>query len=143
MNIVINASPIIFFAKLGIVQSLPDMFDPLVIPKGVRNEIVKGKDEAATWINDDGKPYIQDVGSVPDIIKAWDLGRGESQVLAFSQKNTNFIVGIDDKAARNCAKSLNLQMIGTLGLILLAQKQTIVEDATPYLYKLPELRLPN
>ena len=86
MNIVINASPIIFFVKLGIVQSLPDMFDPLVIPKGVRNEIVKGKDEAATWIKNDGKQYIQDVGSIPDIIKAWDLGVGESSFGIFPKQ---------------------------------------------------------
>lgn len=138
MNIVINASPLIFLAKLGIIDVLPRLFKEFVIPQGVRSEVARGRDEAADWINENGGQYIKDVGPVPDIIMAWDLGLGESQVLAFSKKHANFIAGIDDKAARNCAKSLNLDIIGTIGLILLAQRQKSIDDATPFLLRLRE-----
>lgn len=90
MNIVINALPIIFLDKLGLVHLLPDMLDSVVIPKRVQDEIVQGRDEATRWINDDGQQYIKDVGPVPDIIKAWDLGgRGIPNVGVF-QKQCKF-----------------------------------------------------
>jgi len=45
---------------------------------------------------------------------------------------------LDDQAARNCALSYRLKIIGTIGLILRAQKNEVVKDGEPYLNKLIE-----
>ena len=68
MNIVINASPIIFLAKVGIVQVMPNMFDSFVIPEGVKSEVLRGRDEAADWISEQANKYIKAVGPIPDLI---------------------------------------------------------------------------
>lgn len=43
---------------------------------------------------------------------------------------------MDDKAARNCAYGLNIQVIGTIGLLLVMKKQNIIDDIENQLKKL-------
>jgi predicted nucleic acid-binding protein len=136
MKLVINASPIIFLAKLELIGYVPSMFEEFVIPTGVKDEILQYNDEAHKWISDKGNSYIRDVGNIPSYINSWDLGKGETEVIAISKANDGFIAALDDKAARNCAYSLNIEVIGTIGLILLLMKRGIIEDTETYLNKL-------
>ncbi|MCF8371047.1 MAG: hypothetical protein K9H64_05450 [Bacteroidales bacterium] len=50
MKLVVNASPLIFLAKIDLIQVLPDIVDCLVIPKAVTKEIAKHKDKASQWL---------------------------------------------------------------------------------------------
>lgn len=106
MKLVINASPIIFLTKLELIGHVSSIFEEFVIPTGVKDEILQYNDEANKWISGKGNLYIRDVGNIPSYINAWDLGKGETEVIAFAKKNKDFIVALDDKAARNCAYSL-------------------------------------
>lgn len=49
---VVNASPIIFLAKIGYVHLLPELCPHLVIPAGVASEIQCGEenDPAKEWV---------------------------------------------------------------------------------------------
>jgi predicted nucleic acid-binding protein len=66
------------------------------------------------------------------------LGKGETEVIAAAIGFENCIVALDDKAARNCALSYQLKIIGTIGLILRAKKMGLIEDGEIYLNKLIE-----
>lgn len=136
MDLVINASPLIFLAKLELIQIVPLMVDKLIVPKAVFDEIQKCKDKASIWLFENELSYSIEAITVPDFIKAWDLGCGETEVIALAHENTGYVVALDDRAARNCALSLNVEVIGTIGLILLAKKKFLIPDATSYLYKL-------
>ncbi|MCF8371046.1 MAG: DUF3368 domain-containing protein [Bacteroidales bacterium] len=46
------------------------------------------------------------------------------------------MAALDDKAARNCALSMNIEVIGTIGLILLAKRKQMIFEATSYLVRL-------
>jgi len=136
MKLVINASPVIFLVKLNLIQHLTFLFEELIMPAGVRDEIVRYKDEAQRWVSGKGEVNVKNVGNIPSFISAWDLGKGETEVITFARKNKNCIAALDDKAARNCAYSLNIQVIGTIGLILLMNKKNIVDDAEGEIKKL-------
>jgi predicted nucleic acid-binding protein len=56
--------------------------------------------------------------NVPPAIAQWELGNGESQVLAAALETPGSAVIIDDLAARKCAKTLGCAMIGTVGVIV-------------------------
>jgi predicted nucleic acid-binding protein len=45
---------------------------------------------------------------------------------------------LDDKAARNCAASLGIDVIGTIGLILMANRKGLIEKPVACLEKLKE-----
>lgn len=141
MKIVINASPLIFLTKLELIDIIIHLFEVVIIPNGVKEEILKQEDKTSEWINSTKKSNIEieKIDEIPSYIKAWDLGKGESEVIAFARKNEQFITALDDKAARNCANSLKIKVIGTLGLILFAKNQGIISNASEYLHKLKQL----
>jgi predicted nucleic acid-binding protein len=66
---------------------------------------------------------------IPDSIKAWGLGEGESAVLAWCVAHRGAEAIIDDLAARRCAAGLGISVRGTLGLVLTAKQQGLVASA--------------
>ena len=72
------------------------------------------------------------------IIQAWDLGLGESSVLAYSYVNAGTIAIIDDLAARRCAEALHIPLRGALGLVLIAKNRGVLPAARPVLLKLKQ-----
>jgi predicted nucleic acid-binding protein len=69
-------------------------------------------------------------------ILAWDLGPGESSVLAFAQARPGCRAVIDDLQGRRCAEALGVPLRGTLGLVLRAKRDGIVPAARPVLDRL-------
>jgi predicted nucleic acid-binding protein len=88
--------------------------------------------ESSDWVN------VVDAGSVPPVIQAWDLGPGESAVLAWATAHPGAEAILDDLAARRCAASLAVPVRGTLGLVLLAKRRGMVPAARPLLDTLRE-----
>jgi predicted nucleic acid-binding protein len=70
---------------------------------------------------------------VSRLIQAWDLGPGESSVLAWAYAYPGTEMIVDDLAARRCAAALGIPARGTLGLILTAKKRGRIAAARPIL----------
>ena len=117
---------------------LPKLCDDLALPLGVIEEINYGPldDPARKWIDSEGTRFLIDAGNVPTIISAWDLGKGESQVLAWAYLNKDYVAVLDDRAARNCASALGIKVIGTLGLIVLAHRNQLIPNVVPVFEKI-------
>jgi predicted nucleic acid-binding protein len=78
---VINASPLICLAKAGYADLLLTLLDEALIPQAVVEEIQAGSpgdpaNQVLAW----NKFAIANVAPSPEII-AWDLGKGEMEVL--------------------------------------------------------------
>jgi predicted nucleic acid-binding protein len=67
--------------------------------------------------------------SIPQIIASWDLGPGESAVLAHGLAYPGYTAVVDDLAARRCAAALGIPVRGTLGLVLIAKKYGKIPSA--------------
>ena len=134
----VNASPLIFLSRAGLLDMLKLEGEEIVIPKTVAEEIRRrGADdltvqaiERTTWLT------VIDAPSIPDTIRAWDLGEGEASVLAWGYANPGTVIIVDDLAARRCAATLGIPVRGTLGLILTAKKRGVIPEARPVLEKL-------
>ena len=61
----------------------------------------------------------------------WNLGPGESQVLALAAGSPGSRAVLDDLEARRCAQSFGVPMIGTLGVVLRAKRRGLIEMARP------------
>ena len=135
---VVNASPLIVLSKINMAWLLEKLSTDLVIPSGVVEEINDGPidDPARSWIKSRGRQFVVNVGDAPAMISAWDLGKGESQVLAWAQLNKDYEAILDDRAARNCANALGIKVVGSLGLIVLAHKNKLIVDVAPVFQKL-------
>jgi predicted nucleic acid-binding protein len=136
MKLVLNASPLIFLAKIDMIDLLPEIAERCIIPFGVINEIKQHQDEVSwRFEQNTGKFNIKSC-IIPPLISAWDLGKGESEVIAYAYKHKDYVVALDDKAARSCAMVLHIEVIGTLGIILMAKRKNLIDNAEPYLKKL-------
>ena len=76
MQLVCNASPLIFLAKIDLLHVLPTLAGNLRIPTGVYHEIKGQKDAASEWVEEFKSEYVIDIDNVPKIIESWDLGKG-------------------------------------------------------------------
>jgi predicted nucleic acid-binding protein len=60
---------------------------------------------------------------------------GETEVLAWAYENPGHEVILADRAARNCALSLNLPVHGTISVLLLAKRTGHLKELTPILFQ--------
>lgn len=129
--VILNASPLIFLARSGQLGLLKILQAPIWIPKPVADEVPfrGGQDPTAQALAKKSWLEIVEVSSIPHRILAWDLGPGESSVLALALSQPGAEVMIDDLAGRRCAQAMNIPLRGTLGLVLLAKKRGAIPEA--------------
>ncbi len=132
MTLVFNASPLIVLAKSGLLDGFLQLADDVFIPRAVAEEISCTKnpnDPARCWLAQ--RPsLIHPPASISPFILAWDLGAGESAVIALTAERPEAIAVLDDLAARRCAQALGLKIVGTLGLVLMAKRAGIIPSAS-------------
>jgi predicted nucleic acid-binding protein len=87
-KLVVNASPIISLAKIGSANFLPALSSRFIVPNGVYEEIVRYSfsDPATEWLRSQKSEIVVSV-EVPSIISDWNLGNGETQVIAYAIQN--------------------------------------------------------
>lgn len=140
---VVNASPLILLGKIGRVALLGELSDELIVPGVVAHEVGAKPDgerivsEIASLV---GTRIEEDITTSPEIA-AWNLGRGESQVLALAATHPGSRAVLDDLEARRCAQSLGLSLIGTLGVVLRAKRKGVIERARPVIEHLRRVGL--
>lgn len=135
---VVNASPLILLSKGDLLDLLRLVGDEVLVPAPVATEIERrGQNDvtvramvAAPWL------VIVEPEPVPPLIQAWDLGSGESSVLAWAYAHPGTEAVLDDLAARRCAAALGIPVRGTLGLVLAAKQRGLVPAARPLLERL-------
>ena len=141
--LVVNASPLILLARIDRLDLLASLAKVLVLPEAVMREIQEGshRDESADKVKN--LPSVLQVANlpVPERIRLWDLGAGESQVLSHGLQRQGAEVVLDDLAARRCARSLGLPMIGTLGVVILCRHRGVISAARPIIERLLEAGL--
>ncbi len=140
---VVNASPLIFLAgvdRLDLLRFAGN--DEVIIPGMVWQEVVAHGRHAGTiatmiekysWFRQVPTP-----ATIPDNVISWNLGRGESAVIACALANKGSTIILDDLAARRCARSLDVRLVGTLGLIIRGYQQGTVKDPRDLLFSMRE-----
>ncbi len=133
-RLIVNASPLIFLSRVNGIGWLTGLSrENVMIPQSVVAELLKGAD-GDTIMNkiekNDRFTLIEDI-MPPVMISAWDLGAGETQVLSSSLRQIGSVAVLDDRAARQCGLSLNIPVVGTIGVIIEAKRRGLVLTARP------------
>lgn len=132
-RVVINASPLIALCRSQLHTLLPQVFESIYVPAEVWQEVVNGgKEDAATRL----VPTLDWLKRLPPVevaldIQRWNLGAGESAVMHYARELSVDRAILDDAAARRCARSINVAMTGTCGVIVLAKRRGILPKAEP------------
>jgi predicted nucleic acid-binding protein len=134
----VNASPLIFLSRAGLLDLLQLAAPELVVPAAVAAEIQQRgpTDPTAQALSKTPWLVVVQISVVPALIQAWGLGKGESAVLAWAANYPGTEVILDDLAGRRCAAALGIPVRGTLGLVLTAKQRGRIPAARPILLQL-------
>lgn len=119
MLIISDTSVICYLVLIGEIDILPQLFTEILIPHGVRNELLneKADPKIQTWIS--APPNWLKVQSVEQILDGLPagLGRGECEAISLAVQFQADLVVIDDLDARSAAQAYQLTVTGTLGIL--------------------------
>lgn len=135
---VVNASPLILLVRIDALELLHQLAEAVAVPAAVLAE-VRAKPGQVTAIGESvarGALHVAPDARVPEEIAGWDLGTGESQVLTFALSNPRSEAVLDDREARQCARSLSVPVTGTLGVILRSKQAGLIQEARPLVEEL-------
>jgi predicted nucleic acid-binding protein len=130
MRVVADASPLILLARSELLSLLPTLFSEVLIPEAVWNEVNAAgpADPAVQQLSAASWPQVVQASTTPgdSEILQWNLGRGESAVLMIARRQTNCRALLDDRAGRACARTLEIPLLGTGGLLILAKNRGLI-----------------
>jgi predicted nucleic acid-binding protein len=131
----VNASPLIFLARAGLLEFLQLAGPEIVVPSAVADEIRREgpNDPAARALEATAWLKVVEAPPLPPVVQGWDLGAGESAVLAWAHAHPGTLAIVDDLAGRRCAAALRIPVRGTLGLVLIAKQRGKIKAARPVL----------
>ena len=124
--------PLILLTRIGRLDLIERLAPTILVPRAVIEEVRDGEEKDSTaataleWAEPYGVPNI----AVPAGVEHWDLGSGESQVIAHAIGGSRWAV-LDDLAARRCAAAHGVPVIGTLGVVLRSKVRGLLHEARP------------
>ncbi|MCE4600977.1 MAG: DUF3368 domain-containing protein [Desulfurococcales archaeon] len=137
--VVSNSSVIIALARICRLDLLEKPFGKILVSEAVWREIaVKGKPGHEKIVRADFI-HVGKAGNrrLVTLLEGFvDSGEAEAIVLAL-ERNADLLL-VDDRDAREIAKKLGLQVMGTLGVIALAKYGGLIPKAKPIIDKLVE-----
>jgi predicted nucleic acid-binding protein len=136
----VNASPLIFLAQAEKIDLLRLAGDTGFVPETVVRELEAGAHihDTAQVVRETAWLRIVDTPEPVEAIRIWDLGEGESSVLAWVLSHPGSTAVLDDLQARRCAATLELPVRGTLGLVIAAKQRGKIPAARPLIEQLRE-----
>lgn len=137
--LIVNASPLIFLGNAGRIDLLRAIgANRVIVPEPVFDEVISGghTDKAARAVSE--APWLEKRASpaIPESVVAWDLGPGESSVIATALQIPGARAVIDDLNGRKCGLALGLGVVGTLGVVITAHRQGRLTDPRSVLLEL-------
>ncbi len=131
MTLVLNSSPLIYLAKVGLLELLGDLPEAKVVPNSVFDEVViKGKQKGAPdaflveKVISRGIMKVKtmkDSRSLQDLLGVPGLHRADAEVLSMAQELKGTAV-VDDEKARSVADASGIANHGTAYLLIKLQR---------------------
>ncbi len=121
--IVLDSTCLIGLERIGKLEILPELFEPILIPDEVFNEF----GTAFSWLNVEAPANLALVSALKLLV---DDGEAEAIALAL-EKNCKILS--DDRQARSVAKKLGLEVIGTIGMFIQAKHNGLIDLLEPVL----------
>lgn len=139
LKVVSNTTPIISLLKLNRLEILKNLYNEVIIPNAVYLEIENGKHKEyyqdlskLSWIR------IQKIQDKLSLKYFLDLDAGEAEAIILATEIGADLIIIDEKIGRFHAKHAELNVTGTIGILMKAKNIGIIKNIKPLLIELSE-----
>lgn len=138
--IIADAGPLIAFGRIKQLSLLVETLGEIIIPSQVLNECLSNT--ALPGAKEISEALAHKLITSIDIHKGHPysnlfdiLGAGEaSAIILASQLNAGLL--IDEKLGRQTAQKMNLRIIGTAGVLVLAKEKKLITHINPFIQEL-------
>ena len=114
-----DASCLILYEKINRLDILQEVFPELVVTK----EVIEECGFRPNWLS------VKNFASLANYYDlAAGLGKGEASSIALAMETDQSLLIIDEKKGRRKARELNIEIVGSLGILLLAKKLNVIES---------------
>ena len=126
MIVVSDASPLNYLVLIEALDVLPAIFDAVMIPPAVVEELKASAapDAVKAWI--DNPPAWLEVRSPEPKDSSLRLGRGEQEAIRLAAE-LNALCLLDDRKARREAERVGVQVTGLLGILAEARDRGLID----------------
>jgi predicted nucleic acid-binding protein len=139
-KVVSNTTPLLSLLKINQLDLLKHLYGCIYIPEAVYKEIEAGKN----------KKFYQDLSKIEwiKIVKIrdqkalkyfLDLDSGEAEAIVLATELMADLIIIDEKLGRFHAKHAELKITGTIGVLLKAKSEGLIDRIKPLLNELIEM----
>jgi len=126
--VISDTSCFIVLSRIGQLELLQKLFSNIITTPEIAEEFGEALPK---WV---------DIIAVKDKYKQQlfeiQVDKGEASAMALAMELDNSLLIIDDYKARKLAKALNLDFIGTIGIVNLAKQRGIINAIKPILEKI-------
>jgi predicted nucleic acid-binding protein len=137
LKVVSNTTPIISLLKLSKLDILKNLYSEISIPYAVFQEVEAGKNKDyyknlsnLNWFR---IIEIQDKKAVKYFL---DLDSGEAEAIVLATEIKADLILLDEKLGRFHAKHADLKVTGTIGVLIKAKKEGLINELKPLLFEL-------
>ena len=136
MSIIVNATPLISLATIQQLDLLHKIFYDVYLPSAVYREVILDGKNKAGHLQLANTHWFQVVDTINGALKRsimLQLDEGEAEVITVAKDRNISLVCIDEFAGRRYAGLLGLNVIGTLGVLLIAKQRGYISAVKPLL----------
>lgn len=121
-------TPLISLMKTGHLDLVEQLFGEIQIPEAVFHELISNRHfpEESKMIQESAfikKVMVEDVKAVELLCRSTGLDLGESEAIVLSDSNGAKLLLMDEARGRKVAKQMGIQLMGTIGMLLVAYKE--------------------
>jgi predicted nucleic acid-binding protein len=125
-SVVTDSACLIGLERIGRLDVLPALFDPIIIPPEVQREFGGSLD----WL----QVRVPNNQALVNALKLV-VDDGEAEAIALAYERHDLLI-LDDRQARSVAQRLPVPIIGTIGVLLLAKQAGILTSVASILIEL-------
>lgn len=126
-----DTSCLIFLDKIGELDIIQKLYKRTIVTKEIAEEYI---DPLKNWIEIEEakeKRYQK--------VLEQTIDKGEASIVILALETKSSVVSIDDLKARKVAKTLELRITGTLGIIYKAKKEGLIKSTKEAIEKLKQV----
>lgn len=138
MRVICNTSPLVGLMKIGRLNLLPQLFDEVIIPQAVLDELCadpkrhSSESEQILAMVNRQELHVYTVKNEAAVkLMYGKLHYGELEVIVGAKELGLTVAVIDERAARKTAQAFLIQTLGILGILLLAKERGLVQEIKP------------
>lgn len=134
MIVVSDTSAITSLIKIGRVDLLHEIFGAVLIPGAVLAELEVAHVDLPVWVREQA---VRDRTLVLELAEDLDLGESEAIALAL-ETGADFLL-IDEKLGRSAAIERGIEIIGVLGVAVIAKHRGLIDSVGVFIAQLKGL----